>query len=179
MKRSAIISSLLLFIFSAIVLEFNSGCSYSFNQSVKLSDTLKTVRVQTLINRAPYVNPQLSPNLTNRIKLKLNNQTKLTQVNSDNAQLDISGYITDYSVSTSGVSSNQTSTTAASINRLTVSVHIILNRTTSGAPPEEFDVSRSFDFSASKTIQAAEAELLDEMVRNLTDEIFNHIFSNW
>ena len=44
---------------------------------------------------------------------------------------------------------------------------------------EEFDVNRNADFSANLSLQQAEGQLLDELVRNLTDEIFNHIFSNW
>jgi hypothetical protein len=48
-----------------------------------------------------------------------------------------------------------------------------------GSSTQEADVSRSFDFSANQSLQAAEAALLDEMVRNLTDEIFNRIFSDW
>jgi carbon monoxide dehydrogenase subunit G len=43
----------------------------------------------------------------------------------------------------------------------------------------EFDVSRDFDFDASLTLQEAEGRLLDEIVKNLADEIFNRIFSNW
>jgi hypothetical protein len=46
-------------------------------------------------------------------------------------------------------------------------------------PPQEYTVSRSFDFKANLTLQQAERSLLDEMIRNLTDEIFNRIFSNW
>ena len=44
---------------------------------------------------------------------------------------------------------------------------------------DEFDVSRSFDYSANLSLQQAEGQLLDEVVRSLTDDIFNHIFSNW
>jgi hypothetical protein len=44
---------------------------------------------------------------------------------------------------------------------------------------EEFDVSRSFDYSANLTLQQAEGQLADEVIRTLTDEIFNRIFSNW
>jgi hypothetical protein len=40
-------------------------------------------------------------------------------------------------------------------------------------------VSRSFDFDANLTLTQAEARLLDEMVRSLTDDMFNRIFSNW
>ena len=44
---------------------------------------------------------------------------------------------------------------------------------------DEFDVSRNFDFSANLSIDQAYVQLQDEIIRNLTDEIFNHIFSNW
>jgi hypothetical protein len=44
---------------------------------------------------------------------------------------------------------------------------------------QEFDISRSFEFSARRSLQEAETQLLDEMVRNLTDDIFNRMFSTW
>ena len=44
---------------------------------------------------------------------------------------------------------------------------------------QEFQISRSFPFSATLSFQAAESKLLDEMVTNLTDDIFNRLFSNW
>jgi outer membrane lipopolysaccharide assembly protein LptE/RlpB len=135
------------------------------------------VRVNFIENRAPYVNPQLSPTLTDRLKQKITSQTRLSSTTNDNANWDISGSITDYSVSTSGVT-NTNGRAQSSLNRLTVSVHIILNNQLS-SHVQEFDISRSFDFSSSQSLQQAEAGLLDEMIRNLTDEIFNRIFSNW
>jgi hypothetical protein len=107
------------------------------------------------------------------VKQKITNQTKLTPTNSDNAHYEISGYISDYSVSTSGISNQQTVN-----NRLTVGVHISLNNHLAGKT-DEYDVSRSFEFSASSSLQSAEAALMDEMIRGLTDDIFNRIFSNW
>jgi hypothetical protein len=64
------------------------------------------------------------------------------------------------------------------MNRLTVGVHIAVNNTLSGQV-QEYDVSRSFEFASTLSLQAAESQLMDEMVRNLTDDIFNRIFSNW
>jgi len=158
-----------------------SGCKtfpYSFNErGGTLDENIKTVEVHFIDNRAPYQNPQLSPNLTDRLRQKINRQTKLTQTNSGNANLDISGYVTDYSVSTSGISSAN-GQTQSSINRLTVTVHVIFNNTLNN-DVKEVDVSRSFDFSARQSLQQAEAGLLDEIVRNLSDEIFNRIFSDW
>jgi outer membrane lipopolysaccharide assembly protein LptE/RlpB len=133
--------------------------------------------VNFIENRAPYVNPQLSPTLTDRLKQKITSQTRLSSTTNDNANWDISGSITDYSVSTSGVT-NTNGRAQSSLNRLTVSVHIILNNQLS-SHVQEFDISRSFDYDSNKSLQQAEAGLLDEMIRSLTDEIFNRIFSNW
>ncbi len=163
-----IISTILIAIFN-----FNSGCSIYGFADVSIPDTVKTIRINLNDNRAPYVNPQLSPNLTERLRQKIVNQTRLSQTNSDNAHYDVVGYVSDYSVSTTGVT-NKTEVT----NRLTVSVHISFKRS-ANVPPEEFDVTRNFEFSASQTLQSAQSQLLDEMVRSLTDDIFNRLFSNW
>lgn len=165
------------FFVTGLALSFSSCGIYSFSEKGTVIDSARTVRVAPFENKAPYVNPQITPALTERLRQKILNQTKLTNTNNENAHYNITGYIADYSVSTTGVSTNPTGQNQASQNRLTVRVHMSLSRF--GNTPEEFDVSRSFDFSAQRSLQAAEAELLDEIVRNVTDEIFNHIFSNW
>ena len=43
----------------------------------------------------------------------------------------------------------------------------------------EADVSRNFDYSASLTLTQAEAQLNETIIKNMVDEIFNRIFSNW
>jgi hypothetical protein len=178
MKKFSAISSVF-FIGVLITALLNTGCHvYSFKETTPLADSIKTIRIQYIENRAPYVNPKLSPNLTERLKQKILNQTRLSQTNNEDAHLSISGYVSDYSPSTVGISNTQ-GKTQTSVNRLTVTVHITLLRQLEGKPPQEFDVSRSFDFSATQSLQAAENQLLDEMVRNLADEIFNHLFSNW
>ena len=151
------------------------GClGYKFSQ-VSIPPEIKTIRVQLLENKARYINPQLSPQLTERLRQKINSQTKLTQVNNENADYDISGYISAYDVSTSGISNQQVAT-----NRLTVSVNVVvLDRKTANKEPKNITASRSFDFSATLTLPQAEQRLQDDIIRNLTDEIFNKIFSDW
>ena len=166
-----------LIVFSVISFVF-AGCGvYSFSEkSTKMDPNIKTVNVHYIDNKAQYINPQLSPTLTDRLKQKVTRQTKLVQTNGD-ANLDIQGYVNNYSVTTTGVSSAN-GQTQTSINRLTVGVHIIITNTLKN-DTKEFDVSHSFDFSANQSLNQAEANLLDEMVRNLTDEIFNRVFSDW
>jgi len=149
-----------------------SGC-YSF-KDVSIPAEVKTVRVQYIENKASIVNPQLSQRLTDKIRQKVINQTRLTQVNTEEAHYDISGQITDYFVTTSGISGQQ-----AAINRLNVTVHLIFYNRLDESKNFETDLSRTFDFDASLTLTQAENQLTDLVVQNLTDEIFNRIFSNW
>jgi hypothetical protein len=150
---------------------------YSF-KDVSIPNEVKTIHINYIENKARYINPQLSPQLTDQLKQKINNQTRLTQIATDDADYDVSGYVSEYNVTTSGVSAQQAAT-----NRLTVSVHIILKNKFAdrkiGTPDFEADVSRNFDFSANLSLSDAEAQLLPTILSNMTDEIFNRIFSNW
>jgi lipopolysaccharide assembly LptE-like protein len=155
-------------------LVLNSNCHVSYGlHDVSIPPDVKTVKVNFIENRARYINPVLSPALTDKLRQKIVGQTRLTQTNADNADWEVSGYVNDYSVSTSGISQQQ-----PSINRLNVAVHISLLKRKSN-DQQEFDVTHSFDFSGNLTLQAAEAQLSDAIIRDMTDEIFNHIFSNW
>ena len=162
-----------IFLLVLFVVSLLAGCNYKFNQTT-IPPEIKTVRVQFLENKARYINPQLSPQLTDKLRQKIVSQTKLTQVNNENADYDISGYISQYDVTTSGISAQQVST-----NRLTVAVSLTLTDRKTGKEPRNISASRSFDFSASLTLTQAERQLNDEIIRNLTDEIFNQLFSNW
>ncbi len=150
-----------------------SSCGIYRFKDVSIPDSIKTVKVDFIENRAQYVNPQLSPRLTDRLRQKIVGQTRLTQNNSDNVDWQISGYIREYSFSTSAISGQKEAT-----NRLTISVHMTLTDRKADNTTE-FDVSRSFEFDARQSIQEAEANRGEEMIRDLTDDIFNKVFSNW
>ncbi|MDB5197387.1 MAG: hypothetical protein JWP88_1758 [Flaviaesturariibacter sp.] len=163
-----------LFFLAAIgLLSLSESCSVRYGfKDVSIPDTVKTIRINFIENRAPYVNAQLSPRLTEQVRRKVTGQTKLTVTNSDNAQWDIKATITDYSVSTSGVSNKQ-----ETINRLTVTVDLTI---TKGDKEEKHTISRPFDFPANRSLQSAEASsAYDELIRGLTDDIFNRLFSSW
>jgi len=169
--RLVIILPLAAFLFFTSLV--NSGCGiYKFNEAV-VPDSIKTIKINFIENKAPYVNPTLSPRLTDKLRQKIVGQTRLKQTNNDNADWVISGNISSYGFSTSGISQQQVAS-----NRLTVGVHITRIDQRSNVS-KDYDVSRSFEFAASQTIQQAEASLGDEIIRSLTDDIFNKIFSAW
>jgi len=151
-----------------------TGCGiYSFRDAV-IPDNVKTVKIGFIENKARYVNPQLAPLLTDKLLQKIIGQTKLTRTNSDDAHYQIFATITNYDpTQTVGVSAQQATT-----NRLTVTVHVVLKKTLDNKE-QEFDVTRNFDFSANLSLNQAEGQLMEDIVRNITDDIFNQIFSNW
>jgi hypothetical protein len=165
------------FIYLVCLCMVSQACKvYSF-KDVSIPPEVKTIQIGFIENRARYVDPQLSPQLTDKFKQKISNQTKLTQVQAD-ADYDVSAFVAEYNVTTAGVS-NQT----ASINRLTVTVHLALknrlNDQKLGTPDFETDITRNFDFPATSNLTDAEATLTPQIVQQMTDDMFNRLFSNW
>ena len=151
-------------------------CKYSTKDTSPIPPEVKTFRVNNFENKARYVNPQLAPQLTEKVKQKIISQTRLRQSNTDDAHYDISGYVSDYSISTSGVA-NQT----AGTNRINVTFHLIFKNTLDPDPKKSFeaDLTSNYDFPASQSLQQAESNKGDLILKTVTDGIFNRIFSNW
>src|SRR5258707_6544116 len=97
-----------------------SSCKiYSF-KDVSIPKEVKTIHIGYLENRARLVNPQLAPQLNDKLRQKINQQaSRLSQIQSSDADYEVNGFISDYNVTTSGISSQQAAT-----NRLYVTVHL-------------------------------------------------------
>jgi len=172
MKRTHLHNIHLLLILSLVLIGTSCGV-YSFKDVSIDYSKIKTIKIGFIENKARYINPQLSPLLTDKLQQKIVGQTKLNRTNNDDANLQISGYISDYSVTTTAISSTQATT-----NRLTVGVHLIVKNNVDNKT-DEYDINRNFDFSADLSLQQAEIKLQDDIIKNVSDEIFNKIFSNW
>lgn len=167
------ISVLIACFFILMIFSF-STCKYGFKDTSPIPPEIKSFRVNYLENKARYVNTQLSPLLTEALKTKIRGNTRLRQVNEDSAHYDISGYVSDYNVTTSGVSGNTPSS-----NRLSVSFHLIFKNNLDLTKNFETDISTNYDFAATQSLQQAESTLTPDIIKNTVDAIFNKIFSNW
>ncbi|MBL7703126.1 MAG: hypothetical protein JNM14_12815 [Ferruginibacter sp.] len=175
-SKKAISNNVVLIAYCLLLITcFNfATCKYGFNDTGALPTEVKTFRVNFFENRAEYKNPQLSPALTERLKQKIIGTTRLKQTNDDDAHYDISGYVSQYYTSTTGISGNNTS-----LNRLTANFHLIFKNTLDEKKSFEADVTYSIDFDANLSLSQVEQSKGEEIARNLTDAIFNKIFSNW
>lgn len=175
MKLKPRIQLFVLLSFVSLMFTF-ATCKYSFKDTSPIPADITTFRVNMFENRARYVNPTIAPALTEKVRQKIIGQTRLRETKNDDANYDISGYLSDYSVTTSGVQNQQ-----ASSNRLNVTFHLIFKNTVDPDPAKSFeaDLTSNYDFPASETLQTAETNLLDKIIKTVTDAIFNRIFSNW
>lgn len=148
-------------------------CKYSF-KDVSIPVEVTTFRVNPLENKAQYVNTQLAPQLTEKLKQKIIGTTRLRQTNNDDAHYDISGYVSQYYTTTVAITG-----TTSSGNRLTVAFHLIFKNALDEKKNQETDITRSYDFNGNLSLTEAEASLNDQMIKDLVDDIFNKIFSNW
>ena len=150
-----------------------AGCWYGFTDKAGIPADVRTVRVGPVEKNSPLDNIQLRQRIADRLRQKIVGQTRLTQTNSDSADWDIRITLEQYSPSTSAISNQQAVT-----NRLTVALRVTRNQRKNDEV-KDYDVSRSFEFSANLSLPQAEGRLMDEMTQTLTDEIFNRLFSDW
>jgi len=150
-----------------------SSCGVYTLKDVNFPPDIKTVKLNFFDNKSRYISPILAPRLNERLQQKIINQTPLKRSTSDEADYVISGWISDYYVTTSAIVNQQVAT-----NNLNVNVHVIL-KNNKNQKEDEYDVNKAFPFSGNKSLQQVETELTDDIVRGMVDEIFNRLFSNW
>lgn len=151
-----------------------SSCvSYSFT-GASIPPEAKTISIQYIDNQASFVVPTLSESLTTAIQDRFSSQTSLVLVR-NNGDLQIEGFITDYSTSPQAVTSNET----AALNRLNISVKIKFTNLIEPDKNYETTFSRYNDYPSTEdlnSIQDAQIEIINEM---LVDDIFNKAVVNW
>lgn len=105
----------------------------------------------------------------------MSSQTNLA-LKQSGGDLDFEGYISDYTIAPVAI---QSGTDKAGLNRLTISVMVKYSN--------KFDKTKNFeqlfirfsDFSASQSLSLLENSLMEEINRQLCEDIFNKAFNNW
>ncbi|MBQ5452364.1 MAG: LptE family protein [Bacteroidales bacterium] len=162
----------ILLILLTAVLSFQGCGIYSFTGASY--GTAKTVSVDYFQNRSTYVNADLSNTITEALKDRFVSQTPLTLVKSG-GDLHFEGTITGYAISSVGIKSGET----ASLNRLTITLKVTFTNET--APENDFDKSytRYSDYDVSSSFNSVESSLVEEITKQLIDDIFNDSVVNW
>ena len=158
-----------------VFLLFVEGCTvkYSFS-GASISDDVKTISIQYFENRARLVQPTLSRYVTDEFQDMCRAQTNLEFV-SDIGDVNFEGEITDYETRPLTVSGNA----QAATNRFTISIHV---RFTNSVEPDysyEKTFTRYEDYAGDKELSEVEDELVNNIVEQILEDIFNQAFVNW
>lgn len=147
--------------------------SYKFTGTSINYDIIKTIQIDNIVNRAPYGWAPMEAMFNNELQDLYASQTRLKLVKRG-GDLHIAGEITGYdqynkSISADGLSSQV---------QLKMTVNIRFNNTkTNESWERQFSATSQYD--ATMQLSAVQEDLVDEMIRDIADQIFNATVADW
>lgn len=153
-----------------------SACSvsYKFNGASIDYNKTKTIQIAEFPIRSSYVWGPMGTMFNNQLKDQYASHTKLQQVKR-NGDLKLEGEITRYEQRNKSVSSEgYSSQTELSI---TVMVRFTNNVNHSEDFEREFTGSRTYE--TTQSLASVQEQLVDEIIKDICDQIFNATVANW
>jgi len=148
--------------------------SYKFNMSSIDYTKTKTIQIAEFPIRSSYVWGPMASIFNNQLKDQYANHTKLSQVKR-NGDLKLEGEITKYEQRNKSVSAEGHS--AQVELTMTVNVRFTNNVNHQEDFEKQFTASQSYDSNLS--LNAVQEELVTQMVKQITEDIFNATVANW
>ncbi len=167
------LTSRVLFFF-LFLLAFNA-CKVNYSLSgASISPEVKTLNVKYFAKTASLGPPSLSQVFTEALKDKFLTQTKLELTN-EKADLTLEGTITGYTITPQAIQSNET----AAQNRLTISVSVKFTNIKDEKQNFETTFSRFTEYPSTENLATVEDKSIEEINKQLVDDIFNKAVINW
>lgn len=164
-----------LVIFIFIIVFATNSCTVNYSLTgASIAPQVKTISVQHFSSRAPLAMANIGQYITDELKDKFQSQTSLKLVNGE-GHLNFEGEITKYDTRPTAIVGDET----AAQNRLSVTVHV---KFTNEIEPEynfDSDFTRYKDYDSNLDLAAVEQQLVEEIVEQLIDDIFNKSVVNW
>ena len=153
-----------------------SGCtvSYKLNGASIDYNTIKTITIETFTNRAAYQWAPMAPMFNTSISDIYNRQTKLRQVKRD-GDLVLSGEITSYDQTNKSIAADGYSSMVQL--KMTVKIKFTNNKHHDDDFDRSFTASREYD--SSQQLSAVQEELVQQMIDDIVDQVFNQTVVKW
>ena len=172
MKRG--ILKTVLFALASVLLMSGCTVSYRLNGASIDYNTIKTITIETFSNRAAYQWAPMAPMFNTSLSDKYNNQTKLSQVKRD-GDLALSGEITSYDQTNKSISADGYSSMVQL--KMTVKVKFTNNKKHEDDFDRSFSATREYD--SSQQLTAVQEELVQQMIDDIVDQVFNATVAKW
>lgn len=159
---------------TALMVVAACSVSYKFNMASIDYSKVKTIRIADFPNRSTYIWGPMAPMFNNQLKDAFANHTKLQQVKRG-GDLVIEGQITQYSQRNKSVSAEGYS--AQTELSMTVNVRFVNN--TNHAEDFEQQFSASREYNSSQQLASVQEDLVNQMIKEIVEQIFNATVANW
>lgn len=163
-----------------IVALFFSSCSIKFN-GASIPAEMKTINVAFFENNASLVVPSMANAFTENLKERIRNQTSLNMTPNDPNGV-FSGNITSYDIRPTTIQDNNNNrqNLVGGTNRMTLRVNVKYTNNLNPKLSFEESFERFVDFpTAGQNFQSQEAGLNLDVIKLVTEDIFNRAFANW
>ncbi|MBK5721524.1 hypothetical protein JGH11_11635 [Dysgonomonas sp. Marseille-P4677] len=148
--------------------------SYKFNgASINYAET-PDIEIRDFQNQALLVYPPLAQVFNERMKDVFTRNTKL-KFTSVNPSLEIEGEIVRYDIAPLSVREDN----LASQTRLTMGVKMRFRNNKNPAEDKEETITAYRDFDSNLMLTDVQESLVDELTKDIVDQIFNATMSNW
>jgi hypothetical protein len=150
------------------------GCTVHYGFSGGDPGNAKTMSIELFEAHAPLATPQSAQTFTETLRDLLLAQTPLKFATTA-GDVQYSGAIVGYDVQPVSIQANET----AALNRLTMTVSVTYVNTLEPKKNAEFQVSRFADYDSSQDLVTVEEQLVQEIGKQLAQDIFERTLGNW
>ena len=162
------------FVAAVVVMMTACSVSYKFNgASIDYTKT-KTIQIADFPIRANYVWAPMGSMFNNQLRDQFASHTRLEQVKR-NGDLKLEGEITRYEQRNKSVSSEGFS----AMTELTMTVNVRFTNNVNHGEDFEQQFSASQSYETTQSLNAVQEQLVELMVKDICDQIFNATVANW
>lgn len=163
----------LIYIMSLLCL-VSCAVSYKFNGASIDYTKIKTIQIAEFPIRSAYVWGPMGPMFNNAMKDIFARNTRLQQVKR-NGDMKIEGEITQYQQRNKSVSSEGYS--AQTELSMTIMVRFTNNKNHNEDFERQFTANATYD--TTQSLNSVQEKLVEQMIKNLTEQVFNATVANW
>ena len=158
---------------ATLLLTIACSISYSFTGTNINYDVIKTIQIDKIANRAPYGWAPMEAMFNNKLQDKYANSTRLRLVKR-NGDLQVAGEITGYDQFNKAVSADGYSSQVQL--KLTVNIRFRNNKM---KQQWEKQFSATTQYDARQSLATVQEGLVNEMIDDIVDQIFNATVADW
>lgn len=153
-----------------------AGCTVSYKLTGASIDytKVKTITLETFQNRAAYQWGPMAPMLNETMSDVFIQQTKLIQVQRG-GDLQLAGEIVSYDQFNKSISSDGYS----AMVQLKMTVNVRFTNNTNHDEDFERQFSATRDFDATQSLESVQEELVNQMIKEIVESVFNAALANW